>query len=154
VALFAIVPFVLQAVAMGADEAFYHRARGLPRWERVGHVLDSLTVATCYAWLLGSLPSRANAIAYGTLAAASCLFVTKDEGVHAGRCSAGEHWVHAVLFVLHPVVLIAAGWLWWTHQLRGALVVQLVLTAAFALYQLLYWNRHGPWQRTQAPRAA
>ena len=32
----------------------------------------------------------------------STLFVTKDEAVHARLCSAGEHWLHAILFVAAP----------------------------------------------------
>jgi hypothetical protein len=40
------------------------------------------------------------------------LLITKDEWVHADQCNAGEHWLHSVLFVVHPVVLITAGLMW------------------------------------------
>jgi hypothetical protein len=132
---------------MFADEGLYHRRRGLPRWERIGHPLDTCTVLAAYVWLLSARPSHGHAIVYGSLAAWSCIFVTKDEPTHAALCSAGEHWVHALLFVLHPIVFLALGVLWWTGRQRPVLVGAAGLTAAFATYQLLYWN--GPWQRTQ-----
>jgi len=139
-----IAPFVLQATAMLVDERVHHRRRGLPRWERVGHPLDTATAVACYAWLLGERPSQGSAGVYAALAAFSCLFVTKDEPMHATRCSAGEHWTHALLFVLHPCAFVAAGYLWWTGRMRGVIAAELVLTASFALYQIAYWN--GPWR--------
>jgi hypothetical protein len=145
-----LAPFVIQAAAMLVDEGIYHRRRGLPRWERLGHPADTLTVLACYAWLLWARPSPSHAMAYGALAAFSSLFVTKDEAVHARRCSAGEHWVHALLFLLHPLVFLAAGTLWWTGRLRPVLVTGAGMTAAFGTYQLLYWN--GPWRRAQLAR--
>jgi hypothetical protein len=142
------MPFVAQAAASLLDEVLYHRRRGLPRWERIGHPLDTLTVIACYAWLALVPPSSAHAAAFVALAASSCLFVTKDEPLHASRCSPGEHWVHALLFVLHPVALGVAGWLWWTSRLRGLVLAQLAVVSAFGAYQLLYWN--GPWNRRRS----
>jgi 2-polyprenyl-6-hydroxyphenyl methylase/3-demethylubiquinone-9 3-methyltransferase len=138
-----LLPFVAQAGAMAADERIFHRRRGLPRWERIGHPLDTMTTAACYAWLVLAEPSRRHLIGYVVLSVGSCLFVTKDEPVHTQLCSSGEHFTHALLFVLHPIVLGVSGYLWWTERGVGALVasVQLVLTLLFAGYQILYWNR-------------
>src|ERR1019366_3333568 len=33
-----------------------HQRRGLPRWERLGHPLDTLSVAGCYGWLVATGP--------------------------------------------------------------------------------------------------
>jgi hypothetical protein len=140
-----VAPFVAQAAATFVDERVYHRRRGLPRWERIGHPLDTLTVLACYAWLFAARPSSEHALAYAALGVFSCLFVTKDEYVHAKRCLAGEHWIHALLFLLHPIVFITAGYLWWTGRLRPVIVAELVLTTIYATYQFLYWN--GPWRR-------
>jgi hypothetical protein len=141
-AAMAIVPAALQALAMLADEGYYHRRRRLPRWERLGHPLDTLTVALCYAWLASAAPSAHALTVYVVLAGFSCLFVTKDEGVHTRLCSAGEHWLHAFLFVLHPVVLAAFGWLWWQArpELAWLLPAQLTLTCLLMIYQLSYWS--------------
>src|SRR5690606_12706734 len=75
------VAIALQALAMVVDEGWFHRRRGLPRWERIGHPLDTLTIALCLAWLLCVPPSESAALpGYLVLAIGSTLFVTKDEG--------------------------------------------------------------------------
>jgi 2-polyprenyl-6-hydroxyphenyl methylase/3-demethylubiquinone-9 3-methyltransferase len=138
-----MIPIVLQGVVMVVDEGWFHRARGLPRWERIGHPLDTLTIVICLAWLLATRPDAPSALpVYIGLAVVSSLFVTKDEPVHARLCSPGEHWLHAILFVLHPIVLAAFGYLWWTGAV-GVLVAQLGITVAFLAYQVIYWNLGG-----------
>jgi hypothetical protein len=159
-----LAPLPLQAAAMLADELHFHRARGLPRWERIGHPLDTSTMLACIAWTLIAEPGARAIAVYVVLAAVSCLFVTKDEFVHTRRCGAGEHWLHAVLFVLHPLCLGAIGVLWLASRDQGGmlgealpapafaastLAVQLALTSAFGLYQVAYWNL--PWNRRQPP---
>ena len=47
-----MLPIALQAMAMVVDEGWFHRRRGLPRWERLGHPLDTLTIAVCLGWLV------------------------------------------------------------------------------------------------------
>lgn len=130
----------LQALVMAFDEGHFHRRRGLPRWERIGHPLDTATVAICYAWLAIAKPSSPMAIpVYVALAAFSCIFVTKDEVVHARICTRAECWLHALLFVLHPIVLAAFAFAW----MRGAVVVihaQLALTIALGVWQIGYWS--------------
>lgn len=135
-----LAPLVAQAAVMLADEGWFHRRRGLPRWERIGHPVDTLSVAVAYAWLVATAPTRENLAVYIALAVVSCVVVTKDEWVHARVCTPGEHWLHAVLFVLHPVAFGAVGALWWTGG-HGAIVGgQLLLTIAFGIYQLVYWR--------------
>jgi 2-polyprenyl-6-hydroxyphenyl methylase/3-demethylubiquinone-9 3-methyltransferase len=77
---------------------------------------------------------------YVGLAVFSTLFVTKDEAVHARLCTGGEHWLHALLFVLHPTVLAAYGLIWWSGGHPHVLALQLAVVVAFAAYQLVYWN--------------
>jgi 2-polyprenyl-6-hydroxyphenyl methylase/3-demethylubiquinone-9 3-methyltransferase len=154
-----LIPIVLQGAIMVVDEGWFHRARGLPRWERLGHPLDTLTLAACLMWLLAmphapdGLPATPIAIpGYIVLAGFSTVFVTKDEGVHARLCSAGEHWLHAMLFVLHPIVLAAFAYLWWLGA-DGVLVGQLGLTLAFCAYQIIYWNFDSLWRAGEPERA-
>jgi 2-polyprenyl-6-hydroxyphenyl methylase / 3-demethylubiquinone-9 3-methyltransferase len=135
-----LVPVALQGAAMIVDEGVFHRRRGLPRWERIGHPLDTLTIAVCLGWLVATRPDTGFALsAYVVLAVFSTLFVTKDEGVHANLCTAGEHWLHSILFALHPIVLGAFAWLWWTGH-SSILIAQLVVTIGFLGYQVVYWN--------------
>ncbi len=143
-------PAALQALAMLVDEGWFHRRRGLPRWERVGHPIDTASVALCYGWLLWRRPHEPGALpVYVALAAFSCLLVTKDEFVHARHCGAGEQWLHALLFVLHPIVFLAFGALWWGGLDPLAITAQFALTLAFMAYQIAYWSP--PWKRTPAP---
>lgn len=147
-----LVPFVLQSLCMAVDELYFHRLRLLPRWERLGHPLDTLTVLGCFGWLFWLPPTAVSASIYVVLSLFSCLFVTKDEPVHRRLCSAGEHWVHALMFMLHPLILVSAGLLWpvWHGQTlsfisytgveRAFLLGNMLLTLGFGLYQLLYWN--------------
>ncbi len=139
----------MQAAATLVDELVFHRRRRLSRWERVGHPLDTLTVLLCYALTLELTPTPSSLRIYLVAAAFSCLFITKDEFVHAAQCGPAEHWLHAVLFVLHPVVLASAAFLWF-HDARGWIVAQAMLTLAFGLYQTVYWNTS--WLKPSAAR--
>lgn len=158
--LLAPFPFLVHSLGMLLDEAWFHRRRGLPAWERWGHPLDTLTVLACYGMALASPPSRAAFLGYIALAALSCLFVTKDEWIHARHCSGGEMWLHAFLFVLHPILLGIAGvWRFAGMQEAAAsggrsffglfLAGQTAVTALFLGYQLFYWN--GPWKPALPP---
>ena len=146
----ALLAFALQAAAMGVDEFYFHRKRRLPRWERLGHPLDTLSVLACYGVTLVSAPTPGALTTYVALAIFSCLFVTKDEFVHAKHCEPREHWLHSLLFMLHPIVLASAAWLWVQTGFRALLITQTALTLAFGSYQLLYWNL--PWTQRSPDR--
>jgi hypothetical protein len=150
-----LVPIGLQMVCMAFDEIHFHRGRGLPRWERIGHPLDTLTVLLCLLWLVFVPPSTGAVAAYVGLSICSCLFVTKDEGVHLSYCRVTEQRLHAVLFTLHPVVLLSSGLLWpaahgirdgmpgWIRYTGGEHVFLISLCAVvfgFGLFQFVYWN--------------
>ncbi len=153
------LPLAAQALATLADEVHFHRRRGLEKWERIGHPLDTLTVLACVGWVLLVPPTPRAIEGYLALAAISCVFITKDELVHAGRCRGGEHWLHAILFVLHPLALASIGLLWlalsvetsalpvWLREVPADILLTVHFTAAatFCLYQALYWNV--PWLR-------
>ena len=136
-----LLPALLQGLAMFVDEFVFHRRRGLPRWERLGHPLDTLTVASCYGWLVAMPASRPHALGvYVGLCAFSCLFITKDELVHAKLCEPLETWLHAVLFVLHPMVFLGFGVIWLSGTEARVLKAALLSTLAVLAYQFLYWN--------------
>ena len=122
------------------DEFYFHHRRGLPTWERRGHPLDTLTVLLCFGFLLWFPPTEVNLGIYAGLAIFSCVFVTKDEAVHLKHCTAAENWLHAILFILHPVVFIAAGMLWFSQDSVQILQLQTLIVFGFLLYQIGYWN--------------
>jgi len=146
VTLVLCLPLLVQATLMFVDEIHFHRLRGLPRWERIGHPLDTLSVLLCYGVAVTQPPGKAALAWYAILAVLSCLLITKDEFVHARRCLPAEQWLHALLFVIHPIVLGAAALLWFKAK-TALLVGQAALTLVFGGYQLLYWNL--PWTRAR-----
>jgi hypothetical protein len=135
------IPFLVQAVVIGYDEFYFHIKRGLPRWERIGHPLDTFSVVLCLAFVIVFSYSKALMLPFIGLGALSCLLVTKDEFVHKQHCDAKEQWLHALLFLNHPLVLISMGCMWWEGaRFAPFLKIQLVLVSLFCLYQVIYWN--------------
>lgn len=135
------LPFALQGLAMAVDEFACHRRREVPRWEWLGHALDTLVFLVCLGVPLALAPTPSHVLLYAALAAGSCLLITKDEWIHQRLCSGGEQWLHALLFILHPVVLIATAMLWLGRAApglpaRSMLLSQCLLVAAFLALQL------------------
>jgi hypothetical protein len=140
-----LIPAVLQMVVMVFDEFVFHRQRGLPRWERVGHPLDTLSAMLCYGWLVLTPPNGSHGIGiYVALCAFSCLFITKDEFVHARLCEPTETWLHALLFVLHPIVFLAFGVIWQQGHAPWIARLELLLTLGLLTHQVVYWSL--PWR--------
>jgi hypothetical protein len=152
-----VIPFIVQLIAMSVDEGYFHWKRGLPRWERIGHPIDTLSVLVCFLFVL-FVPFSSGALKiFIGLGAVSSLLVTKDEFVHKHHCPASENWLHALLFINHPIILTATGLIWcaissqatpqwiagWLDQpqeLRVFLVFQAIGSGIFMIYQIVYWN--------------
>ncbi len=137
-----LAPFMLQGLFMAVDEFYCHHKRPLKRWERLGHPLDTLSFGACFALLYFVPPSQTALIAFVSLSIFSCLLISKDEWQHQALCSGFENWLHSLLFILHPVVLIWTGYLWWSRDPAVSFVLPftLLMTFFFFLYQSLYWN--------------
>ncbi|MCP5491886.1 MAG: hypothetical protein H7A40_02435 [Chlamydiales bacterium] len=152
-----MIPFLVQSIVILLDEFIFHIKRPLPKWERIGHPLDTLTVLICLVYVL-LVPYSALALkVYVGLSLFSCIFVTKDEFVHKHHCPASEQWLHALLFINHPILLTAAGLIWavssnielplWlaamsntSSQLIFFLKTQVIAVSIFGIYQVVYWN--------------
>jgi hypothetical protein len=137
-----MVPFIVQFIVMSLDEYYFHVKRGLPLWERIGHPIDTLTVLACCLFVY-CVPYSATALKwYVGLAIFSCLMVTKDEFIHKHHCPAAEHWLHAILFINHPILLTCVGYIWKKPSLllTAFLGLQILLVSLFFLYQVIYWN--------------
>ncbi len=147
------LPFIIQAIVIVLDEYIFHIKRGLPKWERIGHPLDTLSVIGCFALIL-FVPYESSLIKYYAITAVfSCLLITKDEFVHKHHCPAAEQWMHAILFVNHSLLLSVMGLMWpkihgqeifdWlpsAEVLVPFLWVQAIFASLFFLYQVIYWN--------------
>lgn len=147
-----VIPFVLQLFWIGVDEFYFHHKRSLPKWERIGHPFDTITVLACLFWTIFVPPTARTVPIYVGLSIFSCLFILKDEGVHRQYCEPIEDWLHVFLFTLHPVVLISAGFLWPALHAQAFSLVnyqgweRLFLAGTstvivfFLFYQTVYWN--------------
>lgn len=152
-----LLPALIQGLAMVVDEFYYHHRRGLGRWERIGHPIDTLGVMATYIPLVIAGFSQTQFIFFLGLGIFSSILVTKDEFVHQRECLAGEQWLHSLLFVLHPLVFVAAGVSWYLLNdrnaalwgsfhwatpdfLRVSLLMQLAAVTVVFVYQTIYWN--------------
>lgn len=155
--ILAVLPFALQALGMAFDEGYFHIRRGLPKWERIGHPIDTSTVLVCMGFVLFVPFSTTTLWIYIVLASFSSIVVTKDEFVHKKHCPAMENWLHAVLFTLHPITLACAGFMWpvvqgyevtpwiarWLNNREALLLflqMQFGAMIVFFFYQIVFWN--------------
>lgn len=133
-----LVASAIQGFSIFVDEFFFHHKRGLPRWERIGHPIDTAMTIACFVFLVFVNRTPTTEWFYIAMAAVSCALVTKDEWIHHKYCTGGEMWLHAVLFLMHPLVLFAAYLEWDTHRFSIAAVATGVWV--FLMYQIIYWN--------------
>ncbi len=139
---------LLQGLAMVFDEFYFHRRRGLGIWESVGHPIDTLFYGLAFVIPL-FLDQMLHAMLWLAIAILSCLIITKDEWIHTKQCRGGENWLHSILFILHPLSMIAAWYLWqWREQgnslARFVLYGHSSIVFCFMAYQIIYWGkRHG-----------
>lgn len=155
------VPFLVLSALMAVDELHYHRQRGLPLWERIGHPIDTAAFLAPITFELMVEAGPVSSWIFFGLATLSCLLVAKDEFVHRRECKGGEQLLHAYLFMVHPITLVSA-YLLWPHMAQGGkffsfpvpgsdpgrtfLTGFLIVTALFGIYQLVYWNVY--WSRS------
>ena len=127
--------WVTQGLLMFFDEFHYHLKRGLGKWERVGHPLDT------FFFLIPFIYTQffTNTYIFIGLCVFSSLLVTKDEFVHTKECESGEQWLHSVLFLFHPVALFAL-WMAWQNGFDDLIQLQSGVIFLFMLYQIIYWN--------------
>lgn len=134
------LPALAQALATAVDEFYFHHRRRLGSWEIIGHPADTLSVLAAYVFLAAASPSATNLSYFIAIAVFSSLLVTKDEWVHAKACRPGENWLHAFLFIVHPIAFMAAGWIWWNDSQSFFFEMQSGVMLLFFLYQTIYWG--------------
>ena len=128
----------LQVICMTIDEFYFHWKRNLPRWERVGHPVDTFFFLIPLGILSFSPSTKAWQIIYILASVVSCLVITKDEAIHRQLSPAIEQWLHSLLFLTHPSLLLAGYLLWLNSELNFSWLFFSVF--AFGIYQLIFWN--------------
>ncbi len=140
-----VIVSVIQGASILIDEFAFHHRRTMPRWERLGHPVDTASVLACLYFLYFFDPTPTTITIYYVLAIASCICITKDEWVHWKYCGPAEMWLHAVLFVTHPVLLFSAMAEWETQKF--AFLAVALGVSVFFVYQVVYWNALEPYLR-------
>lgn len=136
----------MQGILLLYDDVVLHRRRGLPRWERAGHPIDAFFFSLPIAIAAFGGPTTPSGV-YWTLSFLSCIIILKDEWVHVGRIGALEATIHAALFVIHPVTLVAAWRLAQTGETLGLVLAWIALLGVVS-FQTIYWNfGEGPHER-------
>ena len=154
-----LLPFALLGVVTSVDELYYHRKRGLPRWERLGHPLDLLAFVFCWAWMATHDFNDTNLCVYVGLTSFACILSTKDEWVHAELCPPGEQWMHSMMFMFNPVVFFCGGFIWacapstlavpathWEETaqfLHPLIYLNTIGYVILLIYNFTYWHRRG-----------
>lgn len=144
----------LHGACMLFDEFFFHHKRKLPKWERIGHPIDTLFFILCYCIIIFLPISNTTILLYFIFSVLSCLIITKDEFIHLKNCCTYEQYLHAILFVLHPIILIVLFCSWVNFSttelvifrqinlphLKYLIAAQFGLAVIFFFYQIIYWN--------------
>ena len=124
---------------MLVDEFYFHHRRGLGKWESWGHPIDSLLFLSCFLYAYFFSYSETNEMVFWLLSILSCLVITKDEFIHTKQSSALENYLHAFLFILHPLALLVL-YKFWVIENRFFILIQILIITLFMIYQILYWN--------------
>ena len=159
---FLLAPFLLFSAVLSVDEMYYHRKRGLPKWERVGHPIDALASAFAWAWIAlndYNPNDPTNLYVYIGLVAFACFLSTKDEWIHSELCPPGEQWMHSMMFMLNPTHFFVGGFIWvcapaalstpvgpWQEsaQMLYLLIPIYAISNFFvAISNFVYWHRRG-----------
>ena len=134
-----VLVWIFQGLCMLVDEFYFHHKRGLGKWESWGHPVDTLLLLSCFLFAY-LLPYQSKyELAFGVLCFFSTLIITKDEFIHAKQSSGPENFLHALLFILHPLSLMVLYIFWKNHELFF-IQIQAGIIFLFLTYQIIYWN--------------
>jgi hypothetical protein len=116
--------FAVYGLILFIDEFAFHRRKGLA--ERRSQALDTFWMAACAGVVsfveYGDMPR----LVFGGLSLISMIWMTRNQFEHARHATPGEHYLHSLQFVLHPILLITLMAVW--QFIDGAgLVVGMVL---------------------------
>lgn len=135
------VPFFLQGALIATDEIYCHRRRGLSQLEKLSHVVDSSLLLITFVFALYVNPTANSEIQFFVLSAISTVAITKDEWIHARESDGLEQWLHAWLFIVHPLVLVSLWQVWHQSGRRDYLLGAAAAIGAFCFTQTIGWIR-------------
>ena len=152
--VYSLIFILLHGTFMMVDEFYFHHKRGLPKWERIGHPIDTLFALVCFAIVIFLPQTKINLILFFIAFVLSCFIVIKDEAQHLKFCCKYEQFIHAFVFILHPIFLFNVFLSWSSFSpayfqildilsspsIKFLVMLQVGSICLFLLYQIIYWN--------------
>ena len=142
---FLLIIMSLQVILFHVDEYYFHRKRGLSKYEIASAITDGafyvlpLIIAT-----FAKFDSIWKTI-FIVLAGISCLSIAKNELFYPAL-QVKERIIHSLLYVLHPILLYSF-YISWKGNFFDAYpnfwILQLLYVAIgfkTVIYQIIYWN--------------
>jgi hypothetical protein len=125
--------FFFQGLLITVDEFLCHRRRVLPKWELIGHPVDTF----CLLGYFLCLKFVDSPLIVAALGVVSTVIITKDEWVHKELSTGFENWLHAMLFVTHAALVLSAFLLWRQRELAPLfLTIAISGISFFLIYQI------------------
>ena len=128
------------------DEHIFHRERGLSPSEIKSGMFDGILFVLTVGLTIFSTYSTGLAYLYITLASLSCLSIIKHEYFYPDYLSKRERITHALLYIIHPLILYAFYNSWKSNLFDENLMYWMLQLAYFALafksasFYIIYWN--------------
>ncbi len=144
--LFISITTIFHAFAFAYDEYVLNKRRDLSQGEINSALIDGIiylstvafTIFTTYSDVLGSL--------YVFLASCSCISIIKNEYFYPNNLPKIERIIHAILYILHPLILYAFYLSWKENFFQTNMTYWMLQLGYMALgfkamsYHVIYWN--------------
>ena len=137
---------LFHAVLYFLDEHIFHRERGLSTNEIKSGVFDGILFVITVGLTIFTTYSESLSYLYITLATLSCLSIIKHEYFYPEVLSKKERLTHALLYIVHPLILYAFYLSWQSNLFDQNLLYWMLQLAYFALafksasFYIIYWN--------------
>lgn len=152
--IISLLVIIFHGLLILIDEFYFHHKRKLPKWERIGHPIDTFFFLGCFLITIFFPMTKSNVAIFFVLAILSSLIIIKDEYIHIKLCTIKEHYLHILLIIIHPLLLINVFLSWPSFTisyfsildhfksslLKNIIYLQFIFALLFLLYQIIYWN--------------
>ena len=137
---------VIHAIAFTFDEYILNKKRNLSQKEINSALLDGILYLAAVALTIFTTFSENLGRVYIGLALLSCISVVKNEAIYPGNIPKIERITHAMLYVLHPLILYAFYISWAQNFFQTNMTYWMLQLGYFVLglkaisYHMIYWN--------------
>lgn len=137
---------LFHAVLYFLDEHYFHRKRGLSDNEVKSGMFDGILYVITVGLTIFTTYSKGLSYLYITLALLSCLSIVKHEYFYPETMDKKERITHALLYIIHPLILFAFYQSWQSSLFDNELFYWMLQLAYFALafkaaaFYVIYWN--------------